>query len=405
MGLFAYRARDQKGILITGHLEGGASGPVKNILAEQGLIPLSVKAVPNKWEWIPSPKSFQKVRPQEIVLLTRQFYTLFKAGMTMENLLATLSRQTKNILLRETIQRIQTDISQGSTLSNAFAKHPKIFDNLYISMLAAGEEAGILEEILKNLADLLQKEIDIKSGVKSATLYPKLVIGVLMIATTVMMVWVVPQFAKFYAHYKSALPIPTRILTGVSHIFVYYGWAVALAFLFIYILYRRYNRTPSGKLKLDQLRWKIPIFGALSQKIANARFSHILSALYRSGFSITKGLSLVEGVIENEVMVKDIRRVRTGIERGQSLSEAMKNSSSFSPILVEATAVGEKTGALDDMLQSLGEHYDTEITYTIKNLTTLLEPFLLFFIFGMVAFFAMAIVLPIWNVSRAVMGG
>lgn len=405
MGLFAYKARDQKGILVTGHMEGAAPELIKTLLAEQGLIPLMVRSVPAKADWIPRPKFLKKVKPDEIVLMTRQFYTLFKAGMSMETLLGTLSRQTKNPALRETLQRIQTDVSQGSTLSNAFSKHPEIFDNLYISMLAAGEEAGILEEILKNLGDLLQKEMDIKSGVKSATLYPKLVIGVLIVATASMLIWVVPKFAEFFAHFKAALPLPTQMLLTVSHIVVYYGWVVILIAAAVYFSVRRYYHTPAGKLRLDRLRWAVPIFGPLSQKIANARFSHILSSLYRSGFSITKGLSLVEGIIENEVMVKDIRRVRAEIERGQSLSEAMKKTVSFSPMSIEATAVGEKTGSLDDMLKGLGEHYDIEIQHTIKNLTTLLEPFLLFFIFGMIVFFALSIILPIWNINRAVLGG
>ena len=228
MPLFAYRARDQRGILVTGHLEGLASEIIKGVLSEQGLIPLSVKLVQRKSEWIPQIRFFKKVKDEEIVLMTRQFYTLFKAGMSMESLLGTLSRQTKNKTLQETLQRIQTDISQGSTLAKAFAKHPKIFNDLYISMLQAGEEAGILEMVLKNLAELLQKEVEIKAGVKSATLYPKIVIVVLTVAITVMLTWVIPEFAKFYAHYKATLPLPTRILLGMSHILRYYGWIVAL---------------------------------------------------------------------------------------------------------------------------------------------------------------------------------
>lgn len=403
MALFSYRARDQKGILVTGRLEGAATEPIKNLLSEQGLIPLAVIPIQEKLAFLPQGLFAKKIKPSEIILMTRQFHTLFKAGISMETLLGTLARQTKNKTLKETLQRIQTEISQGSSLSKAFAKHPKVFNELYTSMLQAGEEAGILEEVLKNIADLLQKEIEIHQGVKSATLYPKIVLGVLLTAMVVMLGWIVPAFAKFYAHYHATLPLPTRLLLGLSYVVSHFGWIVALLGIGGFIFLKRYSRTPAGKFRIDSLRWRIPVFGSLGQKIANSRFAHILSALYRTGFPITRGLSLVEAVIENEVMSKDIRQVRTEIERGQSIAEAMKKTTCFSPMLIEVTAIGEKTGSLDEMLKGLGEHYDVEIHHMIKNLTTLLEPLLLFFIFGMVALFALAIFLPIWNISTAVM--
>lgn len=403
MPVFAYRARDQRGILVTGRLESLAADPIKKILSEQGLIPISVKAIQTQVDWLPEPKFLRKVQPQELLAMTRQFYTLFKAGMSMETLLGILARQTKNKVLNETLNRIQTEVSQGSTLAKAFGQHPKIFDELYVNMLSAGEEAGILEEVLKNLGVLIEKEIEIRAAIKSATLYPKLVIGVLCLAMTSMLIWVVPEFAKFYANYKATLPLPTRILTQVSEIVRSYTWVLVLLIGAVYLLIRRYYHTPAGRMKLDRWRWAIPVFGPLSQKIANARFSHLLSSLYKSGFSITKGLALIENILDNAVMVKDLQNVRTEIERGTSLSEAMRNTKSFSPMLIEATAIGEKTGSLDDMLKELGTHYDSEIQHTVKNLTTLLEPFLLFMIFGMVGFFALAIFLPIWNISRAVL--
>lgn len=403
MPLFAYRARDQRGILITGHLEGLAANPVRNLLSEQGLIPLSIKLVQTQKNWFPQPAFLKKVKAEEIVLMTRQFHTLFKAGMSMENLLGTLARQTKNKTLNETLQRIQTDVSQGSTLAKAFAKHPKIFSELYINMLSAGEEAGILEEVLKNLSDLLEKEVEIKTGVKSATLYPKIVIGVLCIAIVVMLIWVIPEFTKFYAHYKTALPLPTRMLTFASNAVRYYGWVLLVVGIGAWFGFRKYISTPGGRLRYDRLRWKLPVFGDLSQKIANARFARILSSLYRSGLSITKGLSLVEPILDNELIAKDIRLVRSQIERGQGIAESMKQTETFQPMLIEATAIGEKTGSLDDMLQGMAEHYEMEIHHMVKNLTTLLEPILLVFIFGMVTFFVLAIFLPIWNLSSAVL--
>lgn len=404
MPLFSYRARDQRGILVTGHMEGMAASAIKNTLSDQGLIPIQVQSSSTTEGWLPQFEMFKKVKPEEVILMTRQFHTLFKSGMGMETILGTLQRQTRNKTFKETLARIQTDISQGATLAHAFSRHPKIFDPLYISMLTAGEEAGILEEVLGNLANLLDKEREIKAGVKSATLYPKIVVGVLVIATTVMLTVVIPEFAKFYAHYHAQLPLPTRILMTASNIIRYYSWIVALLGVGIFITLRHYYHTPSGRLRIDQWKWQIPVFGSLSQKIANARFAHLLGALYRSGLSITKSLGLVETVIANEVMARDVRKIRVQIEKGQSIAKGMMDTTSFAPILIEATAVGEKTGSLDTMLEGLAEHYDADITHTTKNLTTLLEPILLFFIFGMVALFALAIFLPIWRMSSAVMG-
>lgn len=403
MPLFAYRARDQKGILVIGHLEGLSPLTIKNTLGEQGLIPIQVDPIQHHRSWFPKFKWFKKVKLEEIVLMTRQFYTLFKSGMGMEIILGTLQRQTKNKALKETLARIQTDISQGSTLANAFARHPNVFDDLYIHMLTAGEQAGLLEKVLANLANLLQKELEIRAQIKSSMLYPKIVLFVLTLATTVMLIWVIPEFSKFYSHFHATLPLPTRILTGASDMIRYYGWVVALVGFGIYLLLWNYYQTPSGRFRIDKLRWQIPIFGSLGQKIANARFAHLLGALYRSGLSITKSLGLVETVIENEVMERDIRKIRTQIEKGQSIAKAMEETQSFAPILIEATAVGEKTGSLDSMLEGLGEHYDTDIHHLTKNLTTLLEPILLFTIFGIVALFALAIFLPIWRMSSAIL--
>ena len=172
MTLFAYRARDLNGILVTGQVEGSAKELIRTMLADQGLIPIAVQVSRGAQKWFPELHFFKKVSPGESILLTRQFYTLFKAGMSMATLLATLVRQTQNQSLKEVLQRIQTDISQGSTLAKAFAKHPRIFNELYINMLAAGEEAGILEEVLKNLAELLEKELEIQAQIQSSTLYP-----------------------------------------------------------------------------------------------------------------------------------------------------------------------------------------------------------------------------------------
>jgi type IV pilus assembly protein PilC len=403
MPIFLYRARDQQGILITGELEAISADDLKLYLAERGLIPLTVRQASAGKEISVLKKLFRKkVKPEEILVTTRQFYTLFKAGMGMEAILATLARQASNPRLKETLQGIRSAVQGGESLSKAFARHPDIFGELYTSMLAAGEEAGILEEVLGNLCGLLEKEMQIKTAVKSATLYPKIVIFVLIVAMAVIMTVVMPKFSSFYAHYKAELPLPTRLLIGFSGFMQHYWYVMGLILGGIVFVYKRYARTARGKLKTGALRLQLPVFGPLNIKVANARFCHILAALYRSGLTMTRCLEITGNTIENGAFAREIQILKGEVTQGKTISDGMLTCRYFTPVIVDATAVGEKTGALDEMLETMGTHYDVEVQHTIKNLTTLLEPFLLFLIFGMVAVFTLAIFLPIWNMSQIV---
>ncbi len=271
-------------------------------------------------------------------------------------------------------------------------------------MLAAGEEGGILEQVLSELVKLIEKEDEIRRSVKSAVLYPKIVIFVLVMAVVTLMTVVVPKFSVFYARYGADLPLPTQILIGTSNFIRNFWYIALLAVGGLVYMYHRYYNTRTGKFAIDQLRFKLPVFGDLTLKVANARFGHILSSLYRSGLPMPRALEVVANVVGNEAFALEVRKVRDGIQKGSTLSEAMSKQKLFPAVIIETTAVGERTGALDDMLSAVAEHYDLEVGHTIKNLTTLLEPILLVCIFGMVAGLALSIFLPIWNMSRIVGG-
>ncbi len=404
MSTFLYRARDAQGLLVTGTLEAVGDEELKLLLADRGLIPVSVrKSFPQLGLSSLGEGLFQKkVDTSEVLVMTRQFYTLFKAGMSMEAIFGTLVRQTNNKRLKEALQRIRSSISSGSSLSKSFEDHKTIFGELYMSMLAAGEEAGILEEVLNNLSQLIEKEMQIKSSVTSATLYPKIVIFVLMISSVIIMTFVIPKFASFYGHYKAELPLPTRIMIGTSDFLKHY-WYVGLGLVGMAgFFYRKFIKTNRGRLKRDALKFKMPVFGDLNLKVANARFCHILSALYRSGLPMTRCLEITGGTIENMAFMREVEILKGEVIHGKMISEGMASCHYFSPVIVDATAVGEQTGSLDEMLESMGNHYDLEVQHTIKNLTTLLEPFLLFVIFRAVTMFTLAIFLPIWNMSQVV---
>jgi type II secretory pathway component PulF len=226
-----------------------------------------------------------------------------------------------------------------------------------------------------------------------------------VLAVTFLMLFVVPKFVDFYARYSAELPLPTRILIGFSTFVVNYWYAVLAGVVLLFYLYRRYYKTNTGRFKIDTLRFNMPIFGDLNLKVANARFCHILSALYQSGLSMPRSLEVVANVIDNAAFAMEVRKVRDQIQKGSTLSDSISHQHYFPPVVVETTSVGEKAGALGDMLGTVAEHFDTEVGHKIKNLTTLLEPVMLVIIFSMVALLALAIFLPIWNLSSVVSGG
>lgn len=406
MSVYSYKARDLNGLLISGQMDSDNPDSVKESLADQGLIPIAVneggKKFGSDFSLASISNFFNRVKADELMLFTRQFHTLFKAGMDMETLLSTLATQTKNKFFADTILRIKTDVAAGSSLARAFAQHPKVFDELYSNMLATGEEAGILDEVLGQLSTLMDKDIAIKTSVKSAMLYPKIVVGALVIATWVLMTFVIPKFKSFFGHFGAELPLPTKIVMGASDLVTTY-WYMAIGgvgtFLF---LFKKWKNTSKGRLIFDQFKWKLPVFGALSQKIANARFANILGALYRAGLPLTRGLEITAGTMGHEGFSRDVLTVKAEVEKGRGIAEAMRDVGTFSSLIVEATAVGEKSGALDEMYKSVGGHYDMEVQHTLKNLTTMLEPILLVIVFSMIACFALAVFMPMWNMSSAV---
>lgn len=345
----------------------------------------------------------ERVKSEDLILFTRQFYTLFKAGLSVDVILTTLVKQTQNPPFKIVLKSIKDEVHRGASISQAFAKHPKIFNKLYISMLSAGEEAGILEDVLLEIVKVFEKEDEIQKEISSATLYPKIVIGVMLLASYVILTFVIPKFSALYSKFGADLPLPTRIMVAASNFATGY-WYVVLGIVVAGVFaYRKFVSTPQGRMKVDKLKLKAPVFGKLFAKIEMARFGHVFSALYKSGLPMVRTLEILKGIMGNVVYAKEINRIRIGVIQGKSLGDMMRLSHYFPPLTVETTAIGEKTGNLDDMLSSQAAHYDLEIKHMNKNLTTMLEPMLLGGIFGMVLLMVLAVFLPMWNLSNVVM--
>ncbi|MCB1213983.1 MAG: type II secretion system F family protein [Deltaproteobacteria bacterium] len=340
---------------------------------------------------------------EELIVFTRQFHTLFKAGLSADALFQTLAKQSQNMSMQISLKQIQNDIHAGSSMAQAFAKQSHIFDKLYVSMLYAGEEAGILEDVLQELSHVLDKENEIKKEISSATLYPKIVVVAMILALVAMLTFIIPEFAKFYARYDAPLPLPTRIVLGSSEFMMSYWYIVLSIVVGATFIFKKFYATPAGKLKVDGLKLKAPIFGNLIKKIEMARFGHLFSALYKSGLPIVRILEILNGVMGNQVYSKEMRRLRAGVMQGKSLGELLRRSKHFPPLTIETTCIGEKAGNLDEMLLSQAKHFDLEVKHLNKNLTTMLEPILLGGVFGMVTVMVLAIFMPMWSLSNVVM--
>lgn len=403
MPFFRYRARDRQGVLVTGDLEAENIAQLESSLDRMGLIP--IKVVPKKkgtWPGVTDLFQFNRITQQDIILFSRQLATLFGAGIPITRALFTLERQFSNPKFVEVIKKMREEIEAGNTFSFALSKHADVFPELYANMAEAGEAGGILDGVLDRLAFMLEKNAENRSKVKSATLYPKIVIGAIAAAVVILMNFVIPKFAKLYASFQVELPLPTRILISLSYAFTRYWYLGMGAAAVIFLFLRAYVATEKGRLNWDRLKLRIPVFGPLLKKSVLSRFSRVLGALYKSGLPILQSLDIVSRAVENRYISQDIKNIETEVRAGRGLSVPMSASGNFPPMITQMVTVGEDTGNLDEMLEKAAEYYDQEVDATIRNLTTILEPILLSFIFVIVLFLALAIFLPMWDILKLV---
>ncbi|MDD4907768.1 MAG: type II secretion system F family protein [Candidatus Omnitrophica bacterium] len=401
MATFLYRARDKRGTLLTGAVEAEDEAFVLNKLKQAGNAVVAIEKQTQAKVQVEGLLNFiQKVRPQDILLFTRQLATLLKSGISLTSAVMSIREQTKNKIMRDVLEQINKDIQGGVSLSDSLAKHPDVFSEFFVSMIKVGETGGILEEVLDRLVQLGTQDLEINSRIKSAVSYPIILVVVAVIVVSFIMISIIPKFVTIFETYEAKLPFSTNLLLGASLAFRK-TWYLLLAAMIGFVFWlRNFMRKEEGKYKIDSMIVKLPLIGPLYLKVVIAQFARTLGGLVRSGVAMVEALTVTEKTVANLVIKKIIRNVRDSIIKGESLSEPFKASGIFPVMVIQMISIGEKTGKLEQMLFDVAEFYDREIEYAIRNMTAVLEPMLLLIMGSMVAFIALSVLLPIFNLIK-----
>ena len=338
------------------------------------------------------------VTDKDIVVFTRQFSTMIDAGLPLVQGLEILSTQVENKSLAKNLTVIKADVEGGSTYADALRKHPKIFSELYVNMVAAGEAGGILDTILNRLAAYIEKAMKLKKKVKGAMIYPAVVTSVAVLVIAVIMIFVIPTFSQMFASLGGTLPLPTRIIVGMSHFIAGIGGLIVAGLIVaIIVSIVQIRKTEKGKKVIDSIALRLPIFGILLRKVAVAKFTRTLGTLISSGVPILDGLEITAKTAGNKVIEYAIMDVRQAVSEGKTLEEPLTKAKVFPPMVTHMIAVGESTGALDAMLGKIADFYDDEVDNAVANLTAMMEPLLMVFLGGAIGFIVVAMYLPIFK--------
>ncbi len=342
-----------------------------------------------------------KVTNKDIVIFTRQFSTMIDAGLPLVQGLNILAEQTENKTFRGILKQVTKDVEGGSTLADALAKYPKVFDSLFVNLVAAGEVGGILDTIFQRLAGYIEKTEKLKSQIKGALTYPIVVVGIAIIVIAVIMIFVIPVFQDMFASFGKALPAPTQLVVSMSDFTKGNIHWMILGLIAIVFLFRKYRSTSSGKRKTDGIMLKLPVFGELIKKVAVARFTRTLGTMLSSGVPILNALDITARTSGNVIIEEVIQDARSSIAEGQTIAEPLSETDIFPGMVTQMISVGESTGALDAMLTKIADFYDDEVDATVAAMTSMLEPLLMLFLGGSIGGLVVAMYLPIFQMAAA----
>ena len=396
---YAYRVRTKEGRIVEGKMEADGEGAVASRLRSQGFVPVQITKeakVSAKTELHIFP---QKVKLKDLAVFSRQFSTMINSGLSLLRTLNILSEQTENPLLAKTIAELRDDVERGASLSGSMTKHPKVFSPLFVAMVRAGETGGQLDTVLARVADNFEADYKLRQKVKSAMTYPVVVAGIAVLLVTIMLLFVVPTFAGMFTGLGGTLPLPTQILLTLSQ---QAKWLVPFAIVMSVVGFMVYKRSraasANARLRTDQVKLKIPIFGDLFQKVAISRFTRTLALLLRAGVPVLQALDIVAESTGNEVLARAALDLKESVRSGETMAGPLVKHEVFPPMVVQMIAVGEDTGALDAMLDKISDFYDQEVESTTEQLTSLIEPIMIAVLGGIVGAMVIALYMPMFKI-------
>jgi len=401
---FQYRVRDKGGRLVEGSLEADNTSLVANKLREMGYFPISIEAQEANalQKELKIPGFGGRVKQRDVAVFARQFATMVTSGLNLLRSLQILAEQTENPVLAKAANEVRADVETGSSLSAALSRHPKVFSRLFVSMVRAGETGGVLDTVLVELAETVEKQAALRSKIKSAMTYPVAVFGLVLCILTAMLLFVVPMFKSLYTQLGGKLPFITQQLINISSMFTR-GFPVVVMLIVASVFgLRRWRATTRGRLIWDGAKLRVPIFGRMFHKTALTRFARTLAVLLHAGVPILESLEIAADTVGNAVMGNVIHDIQTSVKSGDTVARPLANNKLFPPMVVQMMAVGEETGALDTMLTKIGDFYDQEVEAMVESLTSLLEPILVVFLGCTVGTMVVALYMPMFNIIKLV---
>lgn len=405
MPIYSYKARDAKGQAITGHFEAASAELLDQYFHQNQWIPIATQecSKPASVRW----KLQRKLPELELIAFTRQLGTAYAAGISIVNALELLAQTVEHTAFRDALLKIVEHIQEGQGLAQSFAAYPGFFSPAYLALLQSGEISGNLEAVLFYQADLMEKRLSHRERVQSALLYPKLVIGMMVLTVSIVTVFVVPQFAQMYEKFQAKLPLPTRILIESSSLVRSYWWAIALTLFVFWLAWKRVTKLPHVRIAIHRQVLRLPLLGPLFMKIDLAQFCTVFAILIRAGIRITEAIRMALESLHNQYLRSELLKVVPLLEEGGSIGQTLKKVTLLPALFTAMMLVGEETGRIDPLLERLAQAYERETDAFLKRLPTLLEPILLGSLFVLVLFLALAIYLPLWKMAgfaRAGMG-
>jgi type IV pilus assembly protein PilC len=400
---YTYKVRDRQGKLLEGALEADNTALVVSRLRQMGYVPIAIDKKDDTGFQAEVKLPFGgKPKMKDVAVFSRQFATMINSGLSLLRSLYILAEQTENKQLAGVVDHVRQDVERGASLSQALSRHPKMFNRLYVAMVRAGETGGVLDSVLLQLASTIEKQVELRRKIKSAMTYPTVVFALCLLIVAAMLLFIVPTFKNIYSQLGGTLPLLTRVLIGISTMFKkFFPIFILLGAGGIYG-FKRWVQTDTGRQAWDRVKLRAPVFGKLVQKTALTRFASTLAVLMRSGVPILEALEITSETVNNTVLEVAVKDVQSGVKVGESMAKPLATHDVFPPMVVQMIAVGEETGAVDTMLDKIGEFYSQEVEATVNALTSLLEPLLIAFLGAAVGGMVIALYLPMFNIIKLI---